>query len=73
MKEPRFIDTPAAAAMIGLSTKTLEQWRGQGRGPAFYRLGRPGKKIVYKVTDLEAFMVQSRVATIDQPVEACAE
>jgi hypothetical protein len=44
------------------SEGTLANWRMQGRGPRFYRVGR---KIVYKPEDIEAFLFQNPVHTID--------
>lgn len=40
-----------------LSERTLQRWRGSGRGPAFLRIG---KRIVYKVDDVEAFEAGAR-------------
>jgi len=47
-----------AAALIGVSTASLRSWRSQGRGPAYIRAGR---RIVYRVSDLEAFLGANRV------------
>lgn len=40
----------------GLSTRTLERWRMQGRGPAFMRLGG---RVIYRAEDVEAFEIES--------------
>lgn len=42
-----------AAAYLGVSVKTLQAWRFQGRGPAYFRLGN--KTIVYTGERLDAF------------------
>lgn len=42
-----------AASYMGLSTKTLQAWRHQGRGPVYCRLGRA---CVYRQADLDRFM-----------------
>ena len=35
-----FMDENAVAATLGISKKTLQQWRFLGRGPKFVKLGR---------------------------------
>lgn len=53
-KPPRaYLDTRGAADHLGLSTQQLELWRMKGGGPAFHRVGR---KCLYAVEDLRAFM-----------------
>lgn len=50
--------TPAAAAeYLGVSEQTLRNWRSQGRGPAYWRLGR----IFYVRTDLDRWARTRRV------------
>ncbi len=46
----------------GLNKKTLANLLSEGRGPTAYRSGR---KIYYKVSDLEAWLTQSPIKTID--------
>lgn len=41
-----------AADYLGLSVKTLQAWRFEGRGPAYCRLG---KAIVYWPSELDEF------------------
>lgn len=43
----------AAAAMLGLSRGTLANWRTEGRGPRYVK---SGKQILYRVSDLEAWL-----------------
>ena len=43
----------AAAAMLGLSRGTLANWRAEGRGPRYIK---SGKQILYRVSDLEAWL-----------------
>ena len=45
-----------AASFLGVAPKTLANWRSQGKGPKFCRLGRA---IGYRQEDLEAFIEQS--------------
>lgn len=35
-----FLDTEGAAHYLGMSTVTLEQWRCEGTGPAFCKVGQ---------------------------------
>lgn len=54
MKETRL--TPEdLAERWNIPTKTLSQWRWNGRGPEFLRLG---KHIVYRLQDVELFEEQ---------------
>lgn len=56
VKEPRQMKTEQAAAYLCLSPHTLNQWRYQGRGPLFVRLGRA---IRYRREDLDEFLERS--------------
>ena len=70
MTESPFLTTAEAAAFLfaGARTargnapvKTLERWRGEGRGPAFCKLGR---RVLYRRDDLLAWAVgQRRMST----------
>jgi excisionase family DNA binding protein len=52
--------TPQEAAELLRSTvKTLERWRHAGGGPVFTRIGR---RVTYRVEDLEAWLEQQRRA-----------
>ena len=44
------------------SEGTLANWRNQKRGPRFFRVSR---KIVYRTSDIEAFIFKNPVLTID--------
>jgi len=59
---PEYLDTQAAAQFIGLSPLTLEQWRSEGKGPTFCRVGRA---IRYSVQDLRAFMDATRQHSLE--------
>lgn len=45
--------TEAAAAFLQVKPSTLEQWRWNGRGPVYCRVGRI---CIYRQTDLEAYL-----------------
>lgn len=52
------VSTKKAAAFLGVSVRTLEEWRRKGIGPAFAKIGR--KLIRYELAELERFMKDSR-------------
>lgn len=49
--------TKIAARHLGLSHRTLEQWRWKGIGPAFVHVGR---QVRYHLADLNAFLARNR-------------
>ena len=49
-------DEDGAAAYLGLSPKTLANWRHLGRGPRYLKLGA---RVVYPQAELEAFKAAS--------------
>jgi hypothetical protein len=56
--DAEYVDEKAACKIIGFSVITLQQWRSRGTGgPPWYK---PGTKILYKRSELEAFMQQHR-------------
>lgn len=48
-----------AAHVLGVAPGTLANWRGCGRGPRYVRLGR---RVVYRIEDLEAYLDEHTVA-----------
>src|SRR6266436_3749260 len=46
------IDQKGLAQRWSLSPRTLEQWRWQGRGPRYLKIGG---RVVYRLSDIEAF------------------
>ncbi len=48
-KEVVFLRTPQSAKVLGVSPRSLEKWRLEGRGPQFRRHGRV---VVYSLKDL---------------------
>lgn len=50
---PPALRTPEAAAYLNVQPATLEQWRWNGRGPRFAKIGR---SVRYRLADLEAFL-----------------
>lgn len=52
------LTTGPAAAVLGNSPWTMIAWRRQRRGPVYFRVGR---KVFYRLSDLEAFIASGRV------------
>jgi excisionase family DNA binding protein len=50
---PQVYTTKEAARLLGVSHRTLEDWRTRGAGPRFIMLGR---LVRYRATDLERFV-----------------
>lgn len=49
--------------MLGVSPRTLANWRTQGIGPAFVRIGQVHSRTLYRVDDLHAWLDANRVET----------
>ena len=47
------VDTVIAARILNVSPRTLYNYRRQGKGPAYYRIG--DKTIKYSIKDLNTF------------------
>ena len=52
-----------AAAMLGVSSRTLANWRTQGIGPAFVRVGAVRSRTLYRIDDLNTWLDNNRVET----------
>ena len=50
---PATLTTRTAAEYLSLQPATLEQWRWNGKGPRFVKLGR---SVRYRQADLDAFL-----------------
>jgi predicted site-specific integrase-resolvase len=63
MKE--ILSSVDAAKLIGVSAKTLAQWRSLGRGPCYVKTsgdrGSHGGRVVYHLKDIEAYVQRQRV------------
>lgn len=57
------LDTRQAAAYCGLSDRTLEVWRLQQIGPAYFKLGRA---VRYALDDLNAWLAGHRCAGLQR-------
>ena len=58
-KTDQAMNEKQAAALLGVSTKTLQAWRFQNRGPAYLKYGRA---VRYLPQDLTDYVQGSRVA-----------
>jgi len=54
-----------AAELYGLNIGSLANMRCRKQGPRYYKVGK-GKKVVYRVEDLEQWLFNEPVMTIDQ-------
>lgn len=52
-----------AASFLGITQRTLQDWRLNRRGPVYIKLGR---RVAYDREDLEQFLADNRV----EPAEA---
>ena len=50
---PRYLRTPEAARLVGLSIRTLEKHRIYGTGPRYAKLGG---RVVYRLDDLQVWV-----------------
>lgn len=54
--------------MLGVSPRTLANWRCEGKGPDYVRLGRRHSAVVYRVEDLEDWLAANVIdAKTGQP------
>ena len=60
----QFLKTPAAAARLGLSPRTLEKHRCYGTGPNFHKLGG---RVVYSIEALDAWAELGRRRSTSDP------
>lgn len=54
-----------AAALLGVSPRTLEQWRLKGGGPAFVRMSH--RCVRYRRETLDAWLVAREVTSTSAP------
>lgn len=62
-------DTKSAAERLNLRPKTLENWRSQGLGPAFFKVGG---KIQYDDADIDAWLATRRRTSTSQQASPSA-
>jgi predicted DNA-binding transcriptional regulator AlpA len=63
---PRFLRTPEAARVLGLSGRTLEKHRTYGTGPKYRKIGG---RVAYALDDLKAWVdIGAKTSTSDPGV-----
>jgi len=60
--EERFVSDKEAAALYSMNRQSLANWRAQGKGPPYVKLGRA---VRYKVSDLVSFAEKKKVEVRD--------
>lgn len=60
------VNTKQAGSILGLSPKTLENWRSLGGGPLFRKIGN---RCHYRVSDLEAYLAANKFGSTSEYVE----
>lgn len=52
---PEMISTEELARRWQMHPKTLSNWRVQGRGPVYVKLGGRNATVLYRLVDIEAY------------------
>lgn len=61
----RYLSPREVEEEYGISFKTLEKWRAEGRGPAYIK---PSPRLVlYERARIETWLTSHRVLTVDDP------
>jgi len=62
---PGYLTSAQAAEYLGVSAKTLENWRRKKQGPPCYQVRQRDAKrcklVLYRIVELDAWMAQFRV------------
>lgn len=59
--EPMALSSEDAARALGVSPKTLANWRCAGRGPAYVHIGdSPHSPVLYLIEDLQGWLHSRR-------------
>jgi hypothetical protein len=61
---PRFLRTPEAARVLGLSGRTLEKHRTYGTGPIYKKIGG---RVVYALPDLQSWADRGTKSSTSDP------
>jgi len=64
------LDQKTLAERWLISPRTLEQWRWQGRGPQYLKIGG---RVVYRLSDIESFEAASLHANTVGPISEAAD
>lgn len=66
---PNHLTPEELAKRWSVKSKTLSQWRWNGRGPKFLKLGR---HVMYRLADIEEFENQNIYIETTQPIQPLA-
>lgn len=71
--ESMALSSEGVARELGVSPKTLANWRCAGRGPAYVHIGDPPRSpVLYLVEDLEGWLhSRRRCGGVSRPWRAC--
>lgn len=50
------VPSSAAAQILGISPRTLSNWRVQGRGPRYVKVGSNRSPVLYRISDIEEWL-----------------
>lgn len=59
---PKNLNEKQMCEALGISPKTAQSWRHNGRGPAWYRLGK--RLVRYRAEDVTAFLEGGRIEAV---------
>ncbi len=62
MDNNQIFNNVTAAQFLNIKPATLAKWRSEHRGPRYSKIGR---RIVYNVQDLEEYLEQNKIETLD--------
>ena len=63
----QYFDSEAAGKHLGIPKQTLHNWRSQGKGPRYLKIGR---HVRYRVSDLDAWAAKQVVRTVQRRAAA---
>lgn len=58
LEAPRWVDEKRVAEMTGIAVQTLRNWRFQGTGPTYSKVGRA---VRYRLDEVIRFMEERRI------------
>lgn len=66
------ITSAEAANLLGISPRTLSNWRVRGRGPAYVRVGKKRSPVLYRICDIEEWINSHLVGSASRKTSASA-
>jgi predicted DNA-binding transcriptional regulator AlpA len=65
MKLEKLLAPSDVANLLGITTKTLYNWRNLGRGPKFVRLGAKHGRVAYRPESVERYLESRETTTAE--------